>query len=72
MVFGVAALAGVGFTVAIFISELAFGQRSDVETAKLAVLLASLLASVFGALILRSANRFSSTDMLEAQPVGKG
>jgi Na+:H+ antiporter, NhaA family len=72
MVFGVAALAGVGFTVALFISELAFGQRRDVETAKLAVLLASLLASVFGATILRSVNRFSSTDILEAQPVGRG
>ncbi len=69
MVFGVAALAGVGFTVALFISELAFGQRSDVETAKLAVLLASLLASVLGAVILRSANRFSSTDTSEGSPV---
>lgn len=56
MVFGVAALAGVGFTVALFIAELAFVSPADVETAKLAVLLASVLASVFGAVILRSAN----------------
>jgi NhaA family Na+:H+ antiporter len=69
MVFGVAALAGVGFTVALFIAELAFVSPRDVETAKLAVLLASLLASVFGAVILRSANRSSSTDTSEVQPV---
>jgi NhaA family Na+:H+ antiporter len=56
MVFGVAALAGVGFTVALFIAELAFSSRRDVEAAKLAVLVASVLASVFGAVILRSAN----------------
>ena len=56
MVFGVAALAGVGFTVALFIAELAFISPRDVEAAKLAVLLASVLASVFGAVILRSAN----------------
>jgi Na+:H+ antiporter, NhaA family len=57
MIIGVAALAGVGFTVALFIAELAFGSPRDVETAKLAVLVASLLASLFGAAILRSANR---------------
>jgi Na+:H+ antiporter, NhaA family len=56
MIFGVAALAGVGFTVALFIAELAFVSPRDVEAAKLAVLLASVLASVFGAVILRSAN----------------
>lgn len=72
MVFGVAVLAGVGFTVALFIAELAFGSPRDVETAKLAVLLASLLASVFGAIILRSAKRSSSADDSEVQPVGRG
>jgi len=72
MIFGVAALSGVGFTVALFIAELAFSSPRDVETAKLAVLLASLLASVFGAIILRSANRPTSTDISAAQHVGRG
>jgi NhaA family Na+:H+ antiporter len=72
MIFGVAALAGVGFTVALFIAELAFSSPRDVEAAKLAVLLASLLASVFGAIILRSANRPTSTDILAAHHVGGG
>lgn len=61
MVIGVAGLAGVGFTVALFIAELAFGSPRDVETAKLAVLVASVLASLFGAAILHSANRFTTS-----------
>jgi Na+:H+ antiporter, NhaA family len=62
MVFGVAVLAGLGFTVALFIAELAFGSPRDIGTAKLAVLLASLLASVLGAVILRSANQSSPAE----------
>jgi NhaA family Na+:H+ antiporter len=57
MILGVAALAGVGFTVALFIAELAFGAARDIEAAKLAVLLASLLAGSFGAILLRTAGR---------------
>ena len=57
MILGVAALAGVGFTVALFIAELAFGAARNVDAAKLAVLLASLLAGSFGALLLRTAGR---------------
>jgi NhaA family Na+:H+ antiporter len=57
MIAGVAALAGVGFTVALFIAELAFGDESDVQAAKLAVLTASLVAALLGAVILRSGRR---------------
>jgi len=53
MIVGVATLAGVGFTVALFISQLALGGE-DVATATLAVLIASLIAGTFGAAILRS------------------
>jgi len=56
MALGVSALAGVGFTVALFITELAFESPRDIEASKLAVLLASLIASLLGAFILRSAN----------------
>lgn len=54
MILGVAVLAGVGFTVSLFIAELAFGSPRDVDVSKLAVLVASLLASVLGAVFLRS------------------
>jgi NhaA family Na+:H+ antiporter len=61
MVLGVAALAGVGFTVALFITDLAFGAQQDVETAKLAILGASVLAGLFGAVLLRSGHRWNGT-----------
>ncbi len=52
-VFGVSALAGIGFTVAIFITGLAFDSPVLVEEAKLGVLVASVLAALIGAAILR-------------------
>jgi Na+:H+ antiporter, NhaA family len=51
---GAAVLAGIGFTVALFVAELAF---ADPETAKLAILAASAVASVLGVLILRREGR---------------
>jgi Na+:H+ antiporter, NhaA family len=41
-------LAGIGFTMSIFISQLAFGDELLLDTAKLAVLLASTIAALFG------------------------
>jgi NhaA family Na+:H+ antiporter len=52
---GVGLLAGVGFTVALFISGLSFGDETLVATAKVAVLAASLAAGSFGYLYLRLA-----------------
>jgi NhaA family Na+:H+ antiporter len=50
---GVGALAGIGFTVSLFISALAFDDPGMLDAAKTAVLCASLLAGVFGFLALR-------------------
>jgi NhaA family Na+:H+ antiporter len=50
---GVGLLAGVGFTVALFISGLSFEDPALVATAKVAVLAASLAAGVIGYLFLR-------------------
>jgi Na+:H+ antiporter, NhaA family len=52
---GVGILAGVGFTVALFISGLSFGDESLVATAKVAVLAASLAAGTIGYFYLRFA-----------------
>jgi Na+:H+ antiporter, NhaA family len=49
---GVAPLKGIGFTVAIFISVLAFDEVSLQEEAKLAILVASLAAGVIGLVAL--------------------
>ena len=54
---GAAVLAGIGFTVSLFITELAFTDDDLVAAAKLGILVASILAAVIGALVLVSAGR---------------
>lgn len=57
-ILGMAMAAGIGFTVAIFITGLAFSAPSLVNQAKLGVLVASTLAAVLGAFVLsRGSNR---------------
>ena len=57
-VLGIAALAGIGFTVSLLIGELAFGMQSGRDDhVKVGVLCGSVLASVLGAAILRARNR---------------
>ena len=57
MVAGVAALGGIGFTVALFIAELAFAPGPLQDAAKIGVLSASALAAALGATMLRRACR---------------
>jgi Na+:H+ antiporter, NhaA family len=52
-VYGGGWLAGIGFTMSLFISDLAFPDGPVVETAKLGILAASLIAGVVGWTILR-------------------
>jgi NhaA family Na+:H+ antiporter len=56
-VYGAGWLAGIGFTMSLFISDLAFSEDSLVETAKLGILGGSLIAGVVGWTILRRASR---------------
>jgi NhaA family Na+:H+ antiporter len=56
-VYGVGWLAGIGFTMSLFISDLAFSDGSLIEDAKLGILCASLIAGVVGWTILRGASR---------------
>jgi NhaA family Na+:H+ antiporter len=52
--FGVAICAGVGFTVAIFVATLAFPDNpGQIEAAKLAIIVASIIAGVVGFIALR-------------------
>ncbi|MEM9189621.1 MAG: Na+/H+ antiporter NhaA [Myxococcota bacterium] len=61
-VYGVSLLAGVGFTMALFIGSLAFPtDPSMLSSAKIGILSGSLLAGVVGYLILRSAKPPKST-----------
>ncbi len=52
---GVGILAGIGFTMSIFVSMLAFDDKSLQDTAKLAVLVASTLSMIIGYTWLRTA-----------------
>jgi NhaA family Na+:H+ antiporter len=52
---GMGVTAGVGFTVALFIAELAFSDPVLLAEAKTAILAGSLVAGVLGYLILRVA-----------------
>ena len=56
-------LAGIGFTMALFISGLAFTDTTDLDAAKVGVLLASLVTGVSGWLWLRRATTPRVSDM---------
>jgi NhaA family Na+:H+ antiporter len=49
---GVAGVAGIGFTVSLFVADLAFTEAALVDAAKLGVLVASAVAALLGAAIL--------------------
>ncbi len=52
-VWGVSLLGGIGFTMSIFISELAFTDQGMIADAKIAIFIASILAGIGGYLILQ-------------------
>jgi Na+:H+ antiporter, NhaA family len=55
---GVGMLAGIGFTMSIFISNLAFSTDENlIQSSKIAVLFASILAAILGWIILKADNR---------------
>lgn len=54
---GVGVLGGIGFTMSLFIADLAFGKSSNLEAAKFAILLASLVAGTTGYFLLKQAPR---------------
>lgn len=54
---GTGLLAGIGFTMSLFISKLAFKQPLYIEEAKMGILLASLVAGLLGYFVLRSAGK---------------
>ena len=63
---GVAAIAGIGFTVSLFITELAFDAASIIDEAKVGILAASIVAALVGALILRLDARAGSDEIVPA------
>jgi NhaA family Na+:H+ antiporter len=58
-IYGAAWLGGIGFTMSLFISDLAFGGGPVLALAKVGILVASITAGVGGYLALRFATRGS-------------
>lgn len=54
-IYGVSWLGGIGFTMSIFIANLAFAGTANVPVAKVAIMVASLVSGVGGYLVLRGA-----------------
>ena len=52
-IFGAAILGGIGFTMSIFISVLAFDNNSDIINSKIAILIASTIAAITGFIYLK-------------------
>lgn len=59
---GAAVLAGIGFTMSIFISNLAFTDGELISYSKVAVLIGSLIATIAGLLLLFTADRRTETE----------
>lgn len=54
-ILGMSALAGIGFTMSLFITELAFDEADLLQEAKVGILAASALAALIGAVLLKLA-----------------
>jgi NhaA family Na+:H+ antiporter len=57
MLSGLAVLAGIGFTMSIFITNLAFTDARHITDSKISILLSSVLAALIGILMLKSAQK---------------
>ena len=65
-ILAVSALGGIGFTVSMLISDLAFADQALVDEAKTAVLVGSLVAAILGAILLAVRGRRRQTSAAEA------
>ncbi|HUG30515.1 MAG TPA: Na+/H+ antiporter NhaA [Candidatus Limnocylindria bacterium] len=68
-VYGAAWLGGIGFTMSIFIADLAFADASRLALAKLGVLVASAIAGAGGYVVLRRATRAATARPAPGPPV---
>lgn len=58
---GLAAVGGIGFTVALFVTSLAFEDPATTDLAKTGIFVGSLIAGILGSMLLRAATRKAET-----------
>jgi len=63
-IIGAGFLAGIGFTMSIFVTGLAFESAINIATAKIAIITASLLSGIIGIIILRTEKRLKEEYIL--------
>lgn len=51
--YGASVLAGIGFTMSLFVSSLSFANETVLSTAKMSIIIASVLAAAFGSIIFK-------------------
>ena len=65
---GVAGLAGIGFTVSLFIAGLAYPENPDLEAAaRLGILAGSIVAGALGMLLLFAASKRNDAEQQEGR-----
>ena len=67
-VLGVAAVAGIGFTVSLFIADLAYADVAMVQTAKVGIFAGSIIAALLAAVIMLIAGRRAPTGVPARDP----
>ncbi|MGC8660865.1 MAG: Na+/H+ antiporter NhaA, partial [Desulfomonilaceae bacterium] len=66
-IYGSSILCGIGFTMSIFVADLAFGQSTNLDYAKVSILTGSSLSFCIGFLVLSVGSRASQNDGQPAQ-----
>ena len=61
--YGASVLGGIGFTMSIFVSSLSFTDKIALSTAKISIMIASILAAILGTIVfklikLKSENKY--------------
>lgn len=51
--YGASVLAGIGFTMSIFVSSLSFGDETILSTAKISIMIASIISAILGTIVFK-------------------